>query len=92
MKEDPQCNLRETARLAYSFGAVAYAIALLCKTQAAADSGVECPITPDGDIATQTYVDDSVAAGMVQVREDVLTERDAICDEKVQRCEAEVRK
>lgn len=45
-----------------------------------------------GTPASTEYVDDAVAAGMVQVREDVLTERDAICDEKIARCEAAVAK
>ena len=92
VKEDAECNLRETARLAYSFGAGAYALALLCTSKAAEASGVPCPVSPDGEIATQTYVDDRLAAGLVQVREDVLTERNAVCDEKIKRCEAEVRK
>jgi len=92
VKEDEECNLRETARLAYSFGAGAYALALLCTSEAAVASGVPCPVIPDGDIATQGYVDDRLAAGLVQVREDLVTEQNAVCDEKVKRCEAEVRK
>ena len=92
VKEDHECNLRETARLAYSFGAGAYALALLCTSKAAEESGVPCPVSPGGDVATQGYVDDRLAAGLVQVREDVLTDRDAVCDEKVARCEAAVMK
>jgi len=86
VKEDPECNLRETARLAYSFGAGASAIALLCTSEAWAASGVPCP----ADV--ESTIDDKLAAGLVQIREDVLTERDAVCDEKIRRCEAEVRK
>ena len=41
---------------------------------------------------SEQYVDDAVAAGMAQVREDVLTERNAVCDEKVARCERAVLK
>lgn len=86
VKEDEQCNLRETARLAYSFGAAAAAIQLLCKSEAWIASGVACPTD------VEPTIDDKLAAGLVQIREDLVTERDAVCDERVSRCEAEVRK
>lgn len=38
------------------------------------------------------YVDDAVAAGALQLREDLVTERDQVCDERIARCEAAVKK
>jgi len=92
VKEDEQCNLRETARLAYSFGAGAAALELLCTSEAWVASGVPCPTGSDLTSDSTDYIDDRLAAGLVQIREDLVTERDAVCAEKVARCEAEVRK
>lgn len=46
---DEECTLRETARMFDAFGETAFALALLCSSEAVKESGLECPSRPRED-------------------------------------------